>query len=91
MATKTKAAPAAKKTHVSVEAVEKIAKKVAPKAAPKKRAPRKPKEPAAVETALVELGDAHAVLTLDKTQFRIEPEMAHQLYHDFERANLALN
>jgi hypothetical protein len=78
----------------SKTAAKPAAKKAAPEAekAPKKsRKKATPKEPAVVETALVELGDAHAVLTLDKTQFRIEPEMAHQLYHDFERANLALN
>jgi hypothetical protein len=84
---KSAAKPAEKKAAPKV-----AAKTAAPKKrAPRKRAPRKPKEPTVVETALVELGDAHAVLTLDKTQFRIEPEMAHQLYHDFERANLALN
>jgi hypothetical protein len=88
MATKTKAAPAAKK------AASNPAAKATPKTAPKKRAPRKkaaPKEPAWAESVSVIVGDAHVVLGIDGKEFRLDSTAVYQLYHDFERANLALN
>jgi hypothetical protein len=52
---------------------------------------KKAAEPIVVENADLTIGDAHAVLDLDGTKFRLGGELVHALRRAFESAHAAIN
>jgi hypothetical protein len=60
------------------------------KPAAKKAAPKK-KEPTTVESVSVRVDDAHVVLDLDGSEFRLDGTAVAQLRRDFEAAHSVVN